>query len=36
MVVAGMITIGVVGLLMNEVLLRTEKRLFVWRKEVSL
>jgi NitT/TauT family transport system permease protein len=36
MVVAGMIAIGVVGLLMNEVLLRTEKRLFIWRREVSL
>jgi len=36
MVVAGMVAIGVVGLLMNEVLLRMEKRLFVWRKEVSL
>jgi len=36
MMVAGMIAIGVVGLLMNEVLLRTEKRLFVWRREVSL
>ncbi len=36
MILAGMIAIGIVGLLMNEILLRTERRLFVWRKEISL
>ena len=36
MVVAGMITIGMLGLLMNEILLRTERHLFSWRKEIPL
>ncbi|MBI2526051.1 MAG: ABC transporter permease [Candidatus Rokubacteria bacterium] len=35
-IVVGMILIGVLGLLMNEVLIRIEKRLFRWRWEVSL
>ena len=35
-IVVGMILIGVLGFLMNEVLLRIEKRVFRWRWEVSL
>jgi NitT/TauT family transport system permease protein len=35
-IVVGMLLIGVLGFLMNEVLLRIEKRLFRWRWEVSL
>jgi ABC-type nitrate/sulfonate/bicarbonate transport system permease component len=35
-IVVGMILIGVLGFLMNEVLIRIEKRLFRWRWEVSL
>lgn len=35
-IVVGMILIGVLGFLMNEILLRLEKRLFRWRWEVSL
>ncbi len=32
--IVGMILIGIIGLLMNEVLVRTEKHLFKWRWEV--
>jgi len=32
----GMLLIGLIGFLMNEVFLRVEKRLFRWRWEVSL
>lgn len=35
-IVVGMITIGICGLLLNEVVLLIEKRLFRWRWEVSL
>ena len=35
-IIVGMITIGLLGLLMNEILLQTEKRLFRWRPEVKL
>jgi NitT/TauT family transport system permease protein len=35
-IVVGMILIGMLGFLMNEVLIRIEKRLFRWRWEVSL
>lgn len=35
-IVAGMIIIGILGLLMNEVLLAFERRLFRWRWEVKL
>ncbi len=35
-IVVGMILIGVLGFLMNEILLRIEKRVFRWRWEVSL
>lgn len=35
-IVVGMILIGALGFLMNEVLLRIEKRLFRWRWEVTL
>ena len=35
-IVVGMILIGVLGFLMNEVLIRIEKRVFRWRWEVSL
>lgn len=35
-IVVGMLLIGVLGFLMNEALLRVEKRLFRWRWEVSL
>lgn len=33
---AGMITVGIVGYLMNEIILRIEKKIFKWRLEVSL
>jgi ABC-type nitrate/sulfonate/bicarbonate transport system permease component len=32
----GMITIGIIGLLMNEVFIWTEKRIFRWRMEVRI
>ncbi|MEM2975346.1 MAG: ABC transporter permease [Candidatus Bathyarchaeia archaeon] len=35
-IIAGMITIGLIGLLMNEIFLFAEKRLFKWRQEVKL
>jgi NitT/TauT family transport system permease protein len=35
-IIVGMITIGLVGLVMNEIFLQTEKRLFRWRQEVSV
>jgi ABC-type nitrate/sulfonate/bicarbonate transport system permease component len=35
-VIVGMVLIGILGLLMNEVLLLAEKRLFRWRWQVSL
>ena len=35
-VIVGMVLIGMLGLLMNEVLLLVEKRLFRWRWQVSL
>jgi ABC-type nitrate/sulfonate/bicarbonate transport system permease component len=35
-VISGMLIIGVIGFLMNEILLRFEKRMFKWRWEVSL
>jgi NitT/TauT family transport system permease protein len=35
-VISGMLIIGVIGFLMNEILLRVEKRMFKWRWEVSL
>jgi ABC-type nitrate/sulfonate/bicarbonate transport system permease component len=35
-VIVGMVLIGILGLLMNEVLLLVEKRLFRWRWQVSL
>jgi ABC-type nitrate/sulfonate/bicarbonate transport system permease component len=35
-IIVGMLIIGIIGFLMNEVFLRVEKRLFRWRWEVSL
>jgi NitT/TauT family transport system permease protein len=35
-IIVGMLIIGLVGFLMNEVFIRVEKRLFRWRWEVSL
>jgi len=35
-VVAGMIAIGVIAYVMNEIFLQTEKHLFKWRKEVAV
>lgn len=35
-VVVGMITIGIVGFFMNEILMRTEKRLFRYRTQIAL
>jgi len=35
-VLVGMITIGLIGLVMNEMFLQAEKRLFRWRQEISL
>lgn len=35
-VMAGMACIGVMGLIMNEIFIKVEKRLFRWRKEVSI
>lgn len=35
-VIVGMITIGLLGLIMNEMFLRTEKRLFKWRREIRV
>jgi len=35
-VISGMLIIGVIGFLMNEILLQVEKRMFKWRWEVSL
>jgi len=35
-VLVGMLTIGLIGLVMNEMFLQTEKRLFRWRQEISL
>jgi len=35
-IIVGMITIGLIGLVMNEIFLQTEKRLFRWRPEVKL
>jgi len=35
-IIVGMITIGLIGLAMNELFLQTEKRLFRWRQEISL
>jgi NitT/TauT family transport system permease protein len=35
-VISGMLIIGVIGFLMNEILLQVEKRMFRWRWEVSL
>lgn len=35
-VISGMLIIGVIGFLMNEILLNVEKRMFRWRWEVSL
>lgn len=32
--IVGMVLIGIIGLIMNEVLVRIEKRLFKWRWEV--
>ena len=34
--VMGMIAIGLIGLLMNEIFLKAEKRLFVWRTEIKM
>ena len=34
--VMGMIVIGFIGLLMNEIFLKAEKRLFVWRTEIKV
>jgi len=34
-VVAGMIAIGVIAYIINEIFLQTEKRMFKWRKEVT-
>jgi len=36
MVIVGMITIGFIGLLMNETFLQAEKKLFRWRQEVKV
>jgi len=36
MIVVGMITIGLIGLIMNEMFLQAEKRLFRWRVEVKM
>jgi NitT/TauT family transport system permease protein len=35
-VVVGMLAIGIIGFLSNELLIRVEKRLFKWRSEVTL
>ena len=35
-VIVGMLLIGMIGFLMNEILLAIEKRLFLWRWSVSL
>jgi len=35
-VLVGMITIGLIGLFMNELFLHAEKRLFKWRQEITL
>lgn len=35
-VIVGMVTIGLLGLVMNELFLQAEKRLFRWRKEVKV
>jgi len=35
-IIVGMITIGLIGLVMNEMFLQTEKRLFRWRQEVRV
>ncbi len=35
-ILVGMITIGLIGLFMNEIFLQTEKRLFRWRPEVKV
>ena len=35
-VIVGMLLIGLIGFLMNEILLAIEKRLFRWRWSVSL
>ncbi len=35
-IIVGMLVIGVIGFIMNEVFLRVEKRVFRWRWEVSL
>jgi ABC-type nitrate/sulfonate/bicarbonate transport system permease component len=35
-VISGMLIIGIIGFLMNEILLKVEKRMFRWRWEVSL
>jgi len=35
-IIVGMITIGLIGLVMNEMFLQAEKRLFRWRQEISL
>ncbi|RLG92736.1 MAG: ABC transporter permease [Candidatus Hecatellales archaeon] len=34
--IVGMVLIGIIGLLMNETFLRVEKRVFRWRREVTL
>jgi len=35
-ILVGMLTIGLIGLVMNEMFLQTEKRLFRWRQEVKV
>jgi len=35
-IIVGMITIGLIGLVMNEMFLKTEKHLFKWREEVKV
>lgn len=35
-IIVGMLVIGVIGFIMNEIFLRLEKRLFKWRWEVSI
>jgi len=35
-IIVGMITIGLIGLVMNEMFLQAEKRLFRWRQQISL
>jgi len=35
-VIVGMVCIGVMGLIVNEIFIRVEKWLFKWRKEVSI